>query len=212
MAALVDGFSNEVLYRAMGGKHGKNMAPRGGLRAHGDKVFGFPGVAVCCSGASCESAKILRGASPASFESVVDGCPSVKGHSKKLKDLRDASTQDKVVVFSADGTPAKWGWHGFYKLEIIEIFADAISAEGPMARLAKVRFTALPHQSADVAALRAAVEAAVAAAAAEPKVPKSKPERAASTGEKRKAEPKAIQPRPAKKQTATVPKVPDVPK
>ena len=149
------GFNNKELYTAMGGKAaGKNMKPRGGCRAHGAKVFGFAGVALCCSSgkeSSCASAERFAMASPEdpeTFEAVVDGCPTDAGHAQKLKDLKDAAQQDKVVVFS--NQPAKvggWVWHGFYTIDIVEVLANP--------ELARIRYTKRAVAAADDAKKKA---------------------------------------------------------
>ncbi|KAH8053309.1 hypothetical protein JL722_9532 [Aureococcus anophagefferens] len=145
-----NGFNNKELYTAMGGKSaGKNMKPRGGCRAHGAKVFGFAGVALCCSSgkeSSCASAERFAMASPEdpeTFEAVVDGCPTDAGHAQKLKDLKDAAQQDKVVVFS--NQPAKvggWVWHGFYTIDIVERRRAAEDAKKKAERAEKKRAAA----------------------------------------------------------------------
>ncbi|KAH8073069.1 hypothetical protein JL721_3045 [Aureococcus anophagefferens] len=156
-----NGFNNKELYTAMGGKSaGKNMKPRGGCRAHGAKVFGFAGVALCCSSgkeSSCASAERFAMASPEdpeTFEAVVDGCPTDAGHAQKLKDLKDAAQQDKVVVFS--NQPAKvggWVWHGFYTIDIVEVLANP--------ELARIRYTKRDVAAADAEAMRWAASKAV---------------------------------------------------
>ena len=161
------GFNNKELYTAMGGKAaGKNMKPRGGCRAHGAKVFGFAGVALCCSSgkeSSCASAEHFGAASPEdpeTFEAVVDGCPTDAGHAQKLKDLKDAAQQDKVVVFS--NQPLKvggWVWHGFYTIDIVAVLANP--------ELARIRYTKRAVAAADVEAMRAALVAARDVVAAE---------------------------------------------
>lgn len=148
------GFSNAELVKALGGKSaGKDMKPRGGIRAHGAKVFGFAGHALCCSGKDCESAAAFARspeADPETFEAVVGGCPTDGGHAQKLKDLVALSAQDKAVVVS--NQKAGWVWHGFYKVDVLATLANP--------QLARVRYTKRPASPEDVAAMAAALEEA----------------------------------------------------